>query len=126
MSDDWSTPSLYAGRGRVMEPRTFTEADPISAVLVADWLGDEDDGQNPWSTTTYVGPRRRRPGRRGRDAAPADEVPQPAAATQAPPTGQAPAKAADRGLMANSRSMAIASLVSRVTGFLRSALLVAA
>ena len=126
MSDDWSTPSLYAGRGRVMEPRTFTEADPISAVLVADWLGDEDDGQNPWSTTTYVGPRRKRPDRRGRAAAPADEAPPAPTATQAPPPEQAPAKAADRGLMANSRSMAIASLVSRITGFLRSALLVAA
>ncbi len=125
MSDDWSTPSLYAGRGRVMEPRTFTEADPISAVLVADWLGDEDDGQNPWSTTTYVGPRRRRPDRRGRGTESADEAPS-ATAAQAPPETQAPAKAADRGLLANSRSMAIASLVSRITGFLRSALLVAA
>ncbi len=125
MSDDWSTPSLYAGRGRVMEPRTFTEADPISAMLVAEWPGDEDDGQNPWSTTTYVGPRRRRPDRRGRDADPADGAPASATGT-ATPAGQAPAKAADRGLMANSRSMAIASLVSRITGFLRSALLVAA
>ena len=44
--------------------------------------------------------------------------------------GRAPAEArtgqADRGLLANSRTMAIASLVSRITGFLRSALLVAA
>ena len=32
----------------------------------------------------------------------------------------------DRGLIANSRTMAVASLVSRITGFLRSSLLVAA
>jgi len=43
--DDWSAPSLYSGRGQVMQPRTFTEADPISAVLVADWLDDEDAGR---------------------------------------------------------------------------------
>ena len=129
MSDDWSTPSLYAGRGRVMEPRTFTEADPISAMLVADWPArSTGDGQNPWSTTTYVGPRRKRPDRRGRGAGAggrgATRVDSGRSAAGNAGTGRG--KAADRGLLANSRSMAIASLVSRITGFLRSALLVAA
>ena len=126
MSDDWSAPSLYSGRGQVMQPRTFTEADPISAVLVADWLDDEDAGQNPWGTTTYVGPRRKRPDRRRRAPAEAGQATVAAEpATQESPEA-APAKTADRGLIANSRSMAVASLVSRITGFLRSALLVAA
>src|SRR6476469_7386861 len=89
MSDQWSTPSLYSGRGRSVEPRTFTEADPISAMLVADWF--EDPGQiheNPWSSTTYVGPRRKRPDRKGRRAAATTEAP-PQAASQAP--AEAPA-----------------------------------
>ena len=138
--DDWSTPSLYAGRGRMMEPRTFTEADPISAVLVADWTGDGADGpgQNPWSTTTYVGPRRKRPDRRRRptDVEPArgadgatSAAAGPVATTVDSAAGSATkdaTQAPDRGLIANSRSMAVASLVSRVTGFLRSSLLVAA
>ena len=121
MSDQWSTPSLYSGRGRVVEPRTFTEADPISAMLVADWLEDPGEvHENPWSSTTYVGPRRRRPGRRGRNAATAEVTAQPAA-------GEVAEEAEDnRRVLANSRTMAIASLISRMTGFLRSALLVAA
>ncbi len=40
--------------------------------------------------------------------------------------GEAASATADQGLMANSRSMAVASLASRITGFLRSILLVAA
>lgn len=132
MSDGWSTPSLYSGRGRVMEPRTFTEADPMSAVLLPDWHDQrgEHARENPWSSTTYVGPRRKRPDRRrargGVDtAAPpaADKVPE---APEATGTAAAAAPVADKGLMANSRSMAVASLVSRITGFLRSSLLVAA
>jgi putative peptidoglycan lipid II flippase len=132
VSDGWSTPSLYSGKGRVMEPRTFTEADPISAVLVADWVEDRAGGlttENPWSTTTYVGPRRRRPDRRKAVAEPAapTQTPQPGQATEAP-SEQPPAVEAesDRGLLANSKTMAIASLVSRITGFLRSSLIVAA
>jgi putative peptidoglycan lipid II flippase len=132
VSDDWSTPSLYSGRGRVMEPRTFTEADPISAVLVADWLEERDGGQNPWSSTTYVGPRRRRPDRRRRRTAPAQEPAQTLTREPAPAVEPEVAEALaeeqedNRRLLANSRAMAIASLVSRITGFLRSALLVAA
>jgi putative peptidoglycan lipid II flippase len=135
VSDGWSTPSLYSG-GRVYEPRTFTEADPISAVLVQDWAADGADevAQNPWSSTTYVGPRRKRPDRsrrrgpvppgspeRSGEVEPSDAVPVEQAERAADDRARA-----DRGLLANSRSMAVASLVSRITGFLRSSLLVAA
>lgn len=168
--DGWSTPSLYS-RGQLFEPRTFTEADPMTgslllAELQADLRTDATDlpdrvghGEPQWSAPTYVGPRRFRP----KHAAPAGP---PAAAPAAAPaeddgargtgpdtgldsrldglpsgadadealhelevTGEAAAEAderSDRGLLANSRAMAIASLASRVTGFLRSTLLVAA
>jgi putative peptidoglycan lipid II flippase len=125
--DDWSRPSLYSGRGRPIEPRMFTEADPISSVLVADWSGETADS---WSGTTYVGPRRRLP------RTPAKSAPgQPAAAAVdavdavdvvAPPAAEPSPEAGERSLMATSRAIAIASLISRITGFLRSSLLVAA
>ena len=127
--EGWSTPSLHSGRGRGVEPRTYTEADPISAMLVADWAGAR--AEPVWSETTYVGRRRYRPDGRRRSAA-AAPAPPPAdtRAFEAPErreAGPAPAaEQADRGLLANSRSMALASLVSRVTGFLRSSMLVAA
>src|SRR4051812_36644046 len=77
-------------------------------------------------------PRPRAPAGRHRDdrAAPpqteaAGEPEVPAdAATEAPAEERAPE--GDRGLLANSRSMAVASLASRITGFLRSVMLVAA
>ena len=123
--DGWSRPSLYTGRGRAVEPRTFTEADPIAAVLVADWSGDQ--AHATWSDTTYIGPRRKRP------AAGGDALDPPASAEAdagvAADVGvQVEAESADdnRQVLANSRAMAVATLVSRVTGFLRNSLLVAA
>jgi putative peptidoglycan lipid II flippase len=108
--DGWSSPTHYAG-GRPIEPRMFTEADPM-ATLFGDWgLGEPEER---WGATTYVGRRRR-----GTEKAPATEP--EAAATQEPV-----ADSSDEGVIANSRSMAVASLASRVTGFLRSILLVAA
>jgi len=109
---DWSTPSLYAGEA-VFMPRTFTEADPISSVLVADWADADAPHEPQWSPPTYIGKRRLRPG--------ADPPAVPAVAS--PP---AVADQSTRGLIANSRAIAVASLASRVTGFLRSVLLVAA
>ena len=132
--DGWSPPSLYRRGGELIQPRMFTEADPIASVLLADWGagGADDDRPGSWGTTTYVGPRRLRPdtvpaaqtiaARRG--TAPAESP--SSSATAHPAAGQAPGKTADRGLITNSRTMAVASLVSRVTGFLRSSLLVAA
>jgi putative peptidoglycan lipid II flippase len=149
--DDWSSPTHYAG-GQPIEPRMFTEADPMTALLPGVWRDEqaeqaEQAAAHPveprWSTTTYVGRPRRRDLRRQQRAgtapqtAPAQAA--PAAPTPAPAAGAPPAPgraepaterpavtSADRGLMANSRTMAIASLTSRVTGFLRSILLVAA
>jgi putative peptidoglycan lipid II flippase len=113
--DDWGATSHYSGGAPAAQPRTFTEADPISAAVP---VGGEPQPQ--WSATTYVGRRSRRPDR-------ADE---PESAVEAPaterPGGRPAQRPADKGLLANSRTMAIASLVSRITGFLRSSLLVAA
>jgi putative peptidoglycan lipid II flippase len=127
--EGWSTPTHYVGR-RAIEPRTFTEADPMTSLLVGDWDSGVDESR--WGATTYVGrPRRRRHGVEGSpaaDVAPAAEAP-PAEAPPTAPAEEAPAQEAaesNRRLLANSRSMAVASLASRVTGFLRSVLLLAA
>jgi putative peptidoglycan lipid II flippase len=83
-------------------------------------------GENPWGATTYVGrPRRTRRSSDGAAPPAAPDTVEGEAAADARPDAAAEAAPA-RGLMANSRSMAVASLASRVTGFLRSILLVAA
>ena len=126
MTDDWSPPSLY-GKGLVtIEPRLFTEADPVPAVSLPAWqqlADDEWSADSPggtataelqWSTTTYVGPRRHRP---------------PGRTTSTTATGQPEPQAEDdsnRRLLASSRVMAIAAFTGRITGFLRNVLLVAA
>ncbi|MEP7020827.1 MAG: murein biosynthesis integral membrane protein MurJ [Pseudonocardiales bacterium] len=124
---DWSKTSLYSD-GAMFEPRTFTEADPISSVFFTGWAEVPATPHEPqWSSPTYVGKRGRRPG-----AKPAAATIDAARGTAAaPPDGvrEAPAAQPDEGtagLLANSRSMAIASLASRITGFLRSVLIVAA
>ena len=143
--DEWSEPALYQGRERVFEPRTFAEADPISQVFLFDWADYESRDEEQWSPATLVGPGRikRRmaaasAGAVSADAplaAPSDAPPQQrTAATPEPPDTSSepaaetvrPADRENRGLLANSRTMAVASLASRVTGFLRSSLLVAA
>ncbi len=56
MSDDWSTPSIFGtGNSVIAEPRTFIEVDPVPPQLM-------DEPENPWSSPTYHGPRRHRPG----------------------------------------------------------------
>ena len=132
-ADDWSRPSLYASGGRPFVPPTPADPDPISSsLLVQDWDAKDDDDVR-WSTTTYVGPRRLRPTRksaaelidraRAGGELPATPKAADAAPAEAPP---APTQAAQASLMAHSKTMAIASLASRITGFLRSSLLVAA
>ncbi|MGI8760911.1 MAG: murein biosynthesis integral membrane protein MurJ [Jatrophihabitantaceae bacterium] len=111
LEDGWSAPSLHSSRGQV-EPRMFTEADPMTSVLLADW--SQDEHEPAWSPPTYVGRRRLRPGTR------------PAAETLAAVREQPADEQESRGLMADSRTMALASLVSRITGFLRGSMLVAA
>jgi putative peptidoglycan lipid II flippase len=135
--DDWSSPTHYAG-GRPIEPRMFTEADPMSTQLFGIWREAGAAQENPWGSTTYVGkPRKRKKQAAGTpDTAPDDsgargqaveESVEQADDTAADATQAKPAPAtSDQGLMANSRSMAVASLASRVTGFLRSIMLVAA
>src|SRR5690349_10390215 len=112
----------------------FTEADPMSvAPLLVDPIGAPGD-EITWGATTYVGRARRRtrvrpdsepapelvrPDREHpgpRHAAPEPDTQEPAAGTAAP----------QRSLLANSRIMAIATFASRLTGFLRNVLLVAA
>lgn len=132
--DDWSSPTHYEGN-QPIEPRMFTEADPMTSLFTGSWRPPVAADEPAWSATTYVGRPRRGRGR----VAPADSGLEPegqAAADPAaaeligdhPPSGEEPpaAPAGDQGLMANSRSMAIASLASRITGFLRSIMLVAA
>jgi putative peptidoglycan lipid II flippase len=143
--DDWSSPTHYAA-GKPIEPRMFTEADPMTTMFPADWGGEREER---WSSTTYVGkPRRRdrqRDRRQVRDQAAAEQVAadrlvaepaatehavavQPEASTPPDTVGadERAADSSDQGVLANSRSMAVASLASRVTGFLRSIMLVAA
>ncbi|MEO8887675.1 MAG: murein biosynthesis integral membrane protein MurJ [Jatrophihabitantaceae bacterium] len=126
--DGWSAPALYAGADRLIEPRLFTEADPMSPVLLADWSPPDVGAQ--WSVPTYIGKRRLRPGTVPAaatiDAAREGEPGEPPPDAKPPGGGDADSEQAQQRLMADSRSMAIASLVSRVTGFLRSVLLVAA
>ncbi|MDP9093466.1 MAG: hypothetical protein M3N95_11170, partial [Actinomycetota bacterium] len=60
----WSAPSLYAGAG-VIQPPMVTGADPMLAPFIEDWDGAAAARHEPqWSSTTYVGPRRHRPGAR--------------------------------------------------------------
>jgi putative peptidoglycan lipid II flippase len=103
----------------MFEPRTFTEADPISSVFFTDWAEVEEPPEShepQWSSPTYVGRRNLRPGTK------------PAAATIDATRGptEAPPDEGTSGMLANSRTMAVASLASRISGFLRSVLLVAA
>jgi len=133
--DGWSQPSFYAG-GRPVAPPTMGGADPLSSFLFEDWSesaanydgswnGRWDgrgggagvvDSVDQWGATTYVGPRNLRPGTR-----PAAELLPDVGAGE-----EAVDERSNRGLLSNSRTMAIASLTSRITGFLRSILLVAA
>jgi putative peptidoglycan lipid II flippase len=111
--DDWSAPTHYTG-GKPIEPRMFTEADPMSTMYVGDW---GQGAAKVWGPTTYVG----RPRGRARPS------PEPAAEVAEAPGVQEPiADSSDRGVIANSRSMAVASLTSRVTGFVRTIMLLAA
>ena len=113
--EDWSAPAIYSS-GQPLAGRTFTEDDPISAVLLPldDTAAAAPEPQ--WSSTTYGGRRRHRP----------ERGPAPAARTAAPVQTEQALERSDRGLLTSSKTMAIASLASRLTGFLRSVLIVAA
>jgi putative peptidoglycan lipid II flippase len=125
LDDDWSTPTHYAG-GKPIEPRSLSiGGDPMTTMFPADWGGEREER---WSATTYVGkPRGRRRAPAAGPATVADEAAAPAAAApEVEPVTVDETEQDDRKVLANSRSMAVASLTSRVTGFLRSIMLVAA
>ncbi|HEY3716976.1 MAG TPA: murein biosynthesis integral membrane protein MurJ [Jatrophihabitantaceae bacterium] len=108
--DEWSQPSHY-GRGLItFEPRMFTEDPSMTGVFMPVWQHASEEewehAEEQWGSTTYAGRRRHRP----EDRTQVDARPKPA----------------EGGLLASSRTMAIASLASRVTGFLRSVVLAAA
>jgi putative peptidoglycan lipid II flippase len=125
--DGWSSPKIYGspmpvpGDGSALAVATATEHD------------------NAWSTPIYHGPRRRRP----RTISPDHVASEPGQAAMSAPAEapvaadgveSAPAEAsvgsddvaAAPSLMASSRTMAIASLASRATGFLRTMAIAAA
>jgi putative peptidoglycan lipid II flippase len=116
--EDWGEPARHPRSDLeepIFEPRTFTEASPVPPIVLPEW---EQHPDGRWGTTTYVGPRRDRPRAGG-------PTPQP--------SGNAPThhpvdegERSNRRLLASSRTMAIASLTSRVTGFVRTAMIVAA
>jgi putative peptidoglycan lipid II flippase len=88
----------------------FTEDPSMTGVFMPIWQHASDEewehAEEQWGSTTYAGRRRYRPDTRTR-----------AGERRTPAEG---------GLLASSRTMAIASLASRVTGFLRSVVLAAA
>jgi putative peptidoglycan lipid II flippase len=121
-ADGWSMPSIF-GRALLAEPREHLAADPMAELAELPELPELSDlgGQwgsdwsvpvthEPvWGSTTFVGPSRYLPD-----------------ATVAPPKPARHVAQTDKGVLASSRTMAIASLTSRVTGFIRSAALLAA
>jgi putative peptidoglycan lipid II flippase len=149
---DWGSATLYAG-GQPFEPPSMAGAEPLTSTFSAafpaagstQWALTGDPDEPRWSETTYVGRPRRRDVRARRRSGRTEATGQHATGTAvaepdirtavepeaAGTAAEAPPQPADderstRGLMAASGSMAIASLASRITGFLRSALLVAA
>ena len=102
MTDEgWSQPALYGSDQVVLQP--------------------PDQSDVAWGITTYVGPKRYRPASRNQAAA----HPTPGSEAAPPDVREEPADD-NRSLLASSRTMAIASLVSRITGFVRTLAIAAA
>jgi putative peptidoglycan lipid II flippase len=142
LEDGWSIPSIF-GRTLVGESLIHTEADPLAIPSPQPPMSAPFTTHEPqWGATTYGGPARLRPRPDVNHAAIApaadpvfdaafESAPRPADQT----TGAAPRTRSERHaqssrstktVLASSRTMAIASLASRVTGFLRSVALTAA
>jgi putative peptidoglycan lipid II flippase len=111
-------------------------ADPMSPALLEDWFAPSDQAAH-WGSPTYFGQRKHRPspGQAGQVSpsggppttiGPALDIPPPPGGAIAIEESSAAPESANRGMLATSRAIAVASLASRVTGFLRSSLLVAA
>jgi putative peptidoglycan lipid II flippase len=119
--EDWSSATHYKQGQLPVEPRMFTEADPMAGMLPG-WDGG---GEDPWGSTTYIGrPRGKAPARPTPGSASTVDAGDLSTAEPAPSDGVD--ADSNRGMLANSRSMAVASLTSRVTGFVRSVLIVSA
>lgn len=130
--DGWSTPRIYGS------PMPVPGDASMLAVRTAQPAGIDDS----WSAPIYHGPRRLRPrsvepvGTGAAPGAGAAVGTEPAiAAEPGTPDQRGPATLdraradqarAEPSLMASSRTMAIASLVSRITGFLRNSVIAAA
>jgi putative peptidoglycan lipid II flippase len=104
-STEWSAPEIYHATATL-------SADPPSSVAlgVPGRLDVPADSEALWGETTYSGPRRYRP----RPGEP-EEMAAPPAVDES-----------DQALLSHSKTMAVASLASRITGFLRSVALAAA
>jgi putative peptidoglycan lipid II flippase len=150
---DWGETRLH--QSATFQPPATAGADPITSMWLDDWADLESpiDGGHPyvdessWSDTTFVGAGRKRPvkatrakgrhsGARDGAVSAGDLIEEAKARTaDGPPDDVTPEigvgpqhgpESEQRRLLANSRTMAIASLISRITGFLRSSLLAAA
>jgi len=136
MSTDWGDPTYFGG----------APSSPGAPTSGGSSIRDEVRPADHWSEPSYHGRRKHRPGGHAAPAAMADqpmvgdqdvmaeqiavtdgEPPVQAVAVdvEQPPTNTATATAAP-GLLASSRTMAIASLASRATGFLRTMAIAAA
>jgi putative peptidoglycan lipid II flippase len=121
LDDDWSQPRIYGTPMPV----------PGDASALAVQTAQPDTSAGSWSAPIYHGPRRYRPRTESVQATiGAEPVPTSQAPVDQAQPDQAQAPSIEEtqapSLMASSRTMAIASLVSRATGFLRSLVLVAA
>ncbi|HJQ02277.1 MAG TPA: murein biosynthesis integral membrane protein MurJ [Jatrophihabitans sp.] len=124
LAGGWSAPRIYGS------PMPVPGDASALAVLTAQPASDEDG----WSTPIYHGPRRLRPrpvtvtelgDRAPATAGPAGED-EPAATLDKPPSAEKRPEPVAPSLMVSSRTMAIASLGSRITGFLRNSIIAAA
>lgn len=126
--DDWSPPRIYG------TPIPLPGDSSVLAVETA-----QPDTGDAWSAPIYHGPRRHRPrsfeqsdqaGSNGAAGAGTLTEPAPEPGTRIPadeaPDTEAPADEQAPSLLASSRTMAIASMVSRLTGLLRSIAIAAA
>jgi putative peptidoglycan lipid II flippase len=132
--EQWSH-TTYSGprrhrpdRGRHRRPTTpdYSGALPVVLPEAAPDVGADADGDEGWDG--YAAPTAVPPTMVPPTAAPPTTVDETAAQTPATAdeTVAVSAGAADRGLLRSSRTIAIASLTSRITGFLRSIALAAA
>ncbi|MCW2542070.1 MAG: MviN-like protein [Frankiales bacterium] len=134
-ADGWSEPRIFGS------PMPMPGDGSALAVATAQPAGSAGDGtghrpsEDAWSPAVYHGPRRRRPQPAAAEAAGAgsnstmagvDEDVDPSAIDCVAIDSKEPGAANAPSLLSSSRTMAVASLVSRATGFVRNAAIAAA